>query len=421
MKRSYINEIIPSEKPKKVLLKGWVQRIRLFGNLAFIILRDFTGTIQCVALKKNLPYFLDIKKITPESVIEIQGTVKKNKEAKKGYEVIIKKLKILSKASTPLPIDIEKSHTHLDKRLDHRFLDLRRPEIQAIFKIQAKILQAFRSFFIEENFLEIVPPILIEEASEGGTDVFPVKYFEKTAYLAQSPQLYKQMAISAGLEKVFMITPVFRAEKHNTTRHLNESRQLDIEIGFANHEKAMKYLEKCLVYILKNIKKTCKEELKLLNTTIKIPKLPFKRLTYNQICKNLKMKYGEDLKPEHEKILSKNEPVFITEWPLTLKPFYAMPSSKNPKLSNSFDLLYKGLELASGAQRIHDNKLLAQRFKAKSLNPVNFKNYIESFIYGCPEHAGWSIGLERLTMAICNLSNIREAALFPRDRNRLSP
>ncbi len=419
MKRSYINEIKPSSK--KVLLKGWVQRIRLFGNLAFIILRDFTGIIQCVALKKNLPYFSDIKKITPESVIEIQGTVKKNKESKKGYEVVIKNLKILSKASTPLPIDIEKSHTYLDKRLDYRFLDLRRQEIQAIFKIQAKILQAFRSFFIEENFLEIVPPILIEEASEGGTDVFPVKYFERTAYLAQSPQLYKQMAISAGLEKVFMITPVFRAEKHNTPRHLNESRQLDTEIGFADHEKAMRYLERCLVDILKNIKKICKEELKLLNTNIKIPKLPLKRLTYNQACKKLRIKYGEDLKPEHEKILSKNEPVFITEWPLTLKPFYAMPSSKNPKLSNSFDLLYKGIELASGAQRIHDNKILAQRFKEKNLNPTNFKNYIESFCYGSIPHSGWSIGLERITMAITGQKNIRECVLWPRDRDRLSP
>lgn len=419
MKRSYIKEIKPTSK--NVLLKGWVQRIRLFGNLAFIILRDFTGIIQCVALKKNLPYFSDIKKITPESVIEIQGTVKTNKEAKKGYEVIIKKLKLISKASSPLPIDIEKSHTQLNKRLDYRFLDLRRPEIQAIFKIQAKCLEAFREFFLKNNFLEIIPPTLIESASEGGTDVFPVVYFEKTAYLAQSPQLYKQMAISAGLEKVFMTCPVFRAEKHNTTRHLNESRQLDIEVGFANHEDVMKYLEKVLVYILKKVSKECKEELKLLNTKLKIPKLPFKRLTYEEVIKKLKLNYGEDLKPEHEKILSKNGPVFITDWPLILKPFYAMPSSKNPKLSNSFDLLYKGLELASGAQRIHDNKILAQRFKEKGLKPLAFKNYIESFSYSCPEHAGWSIGLERLTMAVCNLSNIREATLFPRDRDRLSP
>ncbi len=419
MKRSYINEVKPTSKD--VLLQAWVQRIKLFGHLAFIILRDHTGIIQCVARKKDLAYFMDIKKITPESVIEIQGTVKINKEAKKGYEVIVKKFKIISKADTPLPIDIEKSHTYIDKRLDYRFLDLRRPEIQAIFKIQAKILQCFREFFLKHNFLEITPPTLIESKSEGGTDVFPVKYFEKTAYLAQSPQLYKQMAISAGLDKVFMSVPVFRAEKHNTPRHLNESRQLDVEIGFTDHKGAMQYLEKVLVHIIKKVSKECKQELKLLNFNLKIPKLPFKRLTYTQTCKKLNIKYGNDLKPEHEKILSKNQPVFIVDWPLKLKPFYAMPSSIDPKLSNSFDLLYGGLELASGAQRIHDNKILASRFKEKGLKVSDFKNYIESFMYGCPEHAGWSIGLERLTMTICNLSNIREGTLFPRDRDRLSP
>lgn len=420
MKRFYINEVKPTSK--QVLIKGWVERIKIFGQLAFIILRDSTGKIQCVVSKKNIPSFQDLKEITKESVIEVQGTAKKSKIAKKGYEIAVKKFKVLSKAATPLPIDVEKSHTQLDKRLDYRFLDLRRHEIQAVFKIQSKILQAFREYFTKNKFTEIVTPTIISESSEGGTDVFKVKYFEKEAFLAQSPQLYKQMAIASGLDKVFIIGPVFRAEKHNTTKHLNESRQLDIEVGFSDHNDVMKDLEEVLVYIIKKVKQDCKKELNLLKRDLKIPKLPLKRLTYAQVCKKIKLKYGKDLGSDEEKKICSiiKEPFFITSWPLEMKPFYAMPSSKDPKLSNSFDLMWD-VEISSGAQRIHIPSLLYERLKAKKLKPKEFKTYTDAFVYGCPKHAGWAIGLERLTMIICGLKNIREACLWPRDRDRIKP
>ena len=421
MKRSYITEVKSSSK--NVFLQGWIQRVKLFGNLAFIILRDSTGIIQCVALKKNLPYFHDLKDITPESVAEIEGTVQKNKEAKQGYEVIIKKINILSKALTPLPIDVEKSKTLIDKRLDYRFLDLRRPEIQAIFKIQSEISNSFKEFFYKKGFIEMQPPCIISSASEGGTELFPVQYFEKKAFLAQSPQLYKQM-LTSSLEKVFMLTPVWRAEKHNTIRHINEIRQMDIEMAFANQFDVMKELEEAVQYIVKNVTKKCKKEIEILNLKLKVPKAVY--LSYEQAIKKANGKIGEDFTPEQEKKLCDlypNSIIFTHSWPVSIKPFYIMPKDENPnsKLGEGFDALYGGIEIASGGQRIHIPRLLMEMIKSKGLNPNNFESYINSFKYGSASHSGWSIGLERLTCVICNLENIREGTLFPRDRERLTP
>jgi len=417
MKRMYISEIKPSSK--QVLVKGWVQRIKLLGKIAFVVLRDSTGILQCIA-KKNIKEFSNI---TQESVVEIKGVVKKSKQAKKGHELEISDLKVINKSKAPLPADVEKSKTFIDKRLDYRFLDLRRPEIQAIFKIQSEIANSFREFFYKKGFTEIQPPSIISSSSEGGTELFPVKYFEKKAFLAQSPQLYKQM-LTSSLERVFMITPVWRAEKHNTPRHLNESRQMDIEVAFANQFEVMKELEEAVKYIVKKVLEKCKSELELLNLKLKIPKAAY--LSYEQAIKKVNGKLGEDFTPEQEKKLCEMYPdtiVFTHSWPVALKPFYIMPKDENikSKISEGFDALFNGMEISSGGQRIHIPKLLIEMLKLKKLNPKNFTDYVNSFEYGSPYHAGWSIGLERFTMTLLKLNNIRECTFFPRDRTRLTP
>jgi aspartyl-tRNA synthetase len=272
--------------------------------------------------------------------------------------------------------------------------------------------------------MEMQPPCIISAASEGGTELFSVQYFEKKAYLAQSPQLYKQM-LACSVEKVFTITPVWRAEKHNTTRHINEIRQMDIEAAFKNQFEIMKEEEEAVIDIVKAVLETCKEELKILEIRdLKIPKGIY--LSYEEAIKKVGGKIGEDFTPDQEIKLCEMYPgdvIFTHSWPSSIKPFYIMPKDgkADSKVSEGFDALYMGVEISSGGQRIHLPELLIERIKAKGLNPANFKSYIDSFRYGAPPHAGWSIGLERITQKICGLDNVKEATMFPRDRDRLTP
>jgi aspartyl-tRNA synthetase len=431
MKRSYISEITTTLEGKYALVKGWVHETRDLSKIRFLVLRDATGIIQITALKDKTPkeVFDLIVKIPRESAVEVEGTVKKSKQAPGGREIFPEKIAVINKSELKLPIDISDfSKTELPKRLDYRFLDLHSQRTQAIFKIQSEISNSFREFFLKEGFTEIQPPSIISSASEGGTELFPVMYFEKPAFLAQSPQLYKQMCACA-LEKVFCLTPVWRAEKHNTTRHLNESRQMDIEMAFADEFSVMELLAKVMQHIIKNVKEKCKDELAKLKADLKIPKEKY--ITYEEAVKLLKkskvkIEFGDDISPEGEKRLCEmfsDAVVLVNDWPIELKPFYIMPKTlnKGEKLSKGFDALYGGIEISSGGQRIHIPELLEKMLKEKGLNPKNFESYINSFRYGAPEHAGWSIGLERFTMALLKLENIREACLFPRDRDRLAP
>jgi len=414
-----------NEKKKNVRIAGWVHKIRELGKIRFLILRDISGMIQITAVKGKIDndLFKKIDKLTRESVIYVNGVVKNSKQAPGGKEIVPEEIGVLSKAEE-LPIDIsDYSKTELPKRLDYRSLDLRRRKTQAIFKIQSEIVNSFRRFFYSKNFMEVQLPSIISSSTEGGTDLFPVTYFNKKVYLAQSPQLYKQM-LACAVEKVFTVTPVWRAEKHNTVRHLNESRQMDIEMAFAGQKEVMRELENVVKYIVENVIKKNKEELKVLGIKLKIPKSKY--LSYNEVVRLLKIKYEEDLSPNDEKELNKKFPntiVFVYSWPMKLKPFYIMPMGENPKaeLSEGFDAIYNGLEISSGGQRIHLSKLLEKSLKKKNLSIKNFKNYLDSFKFGSPPHGGWSIGLERFTMALLNLPNIREASLFPRDRDRLTP
>lgn len=427
--RVYINDIDSKHEGKEVLVKGWVKEIRDLSKIRFLVLRDVSGIIQVTAIKGETPndLFDLVAKIPHESSVEVVGKVKPSKQAPGGREIIPEKIEVVGSSELMLPIDISDfSKTELPKRLDNRALDLHNRRTQAIFKIQSEVSYSFQEFFKKEGFHNIQPPSIISSASEGGTELFPVKYFEKNAFLAQSPQLYKQMA-ACSLEKVFCITPVWRAEKHNTVRHLNESRQMDIEMAFADEFIVMNLITKALQHIIKNVKTNCKKELEILKVELQVPK--DKYLTYDEaitLLKKNKVHIDEDITPEGEKKLCELFPdtvVFVHGWPVEIKPFYIMPKSlkEGEKVSRGFDALYGGIEISSGGQRVHIPELLIKQLKKKGLNPENFKAYIDSFRYGAPYHSGWSIGLERFTMALLKLDNIREACLFPRDRDRLTP
>jgi aspartyl-tRNA synthetase len=426
MERTYIKDL---KEEKTVLIKGWVHSLRSQSKIKFLQIRDSTGVVQCVITNHKL--FESFDKLLAESVIAIQGLVKKaniksDEVTQKTIEIEAKELEIINLAE-PLPIPVfekdETIKTELSKRLDYRFLDLHKKEVQAIFKIESTLLQSYREFMIKEGAIECIFPSIIGASSEGGTEVFPVKYFEKTALLSQSCQLYKQM-LACSMEKVFTIATVWRAEKHNTLRHLNESRQMDYEQAFADDKTVMDVLARCVQHIIKKIIELNKEELNILNVKLKIPDVKY--LTFKE-TKELMKKYKtsteeDDLTGEAEEKLKELYPdtiVFVYDWPLSGKPFYIMPKGKD--LSYGFDAIYKGMEISSGGQRIHLPELLTERLKVKDCNPENFKSYIDSFRYGAPNHAGWGIGVERLTMQILGLKNIREATLFPRDRDRLTP
>ncbi|MGC8571796.1 MAG: aspartate--tRNA(Asn) ligase [Candidatus Micrarchaeia archaeon] len=424
----YISEITPNLDGTKVKIAGWVHEVRETSNITFLLLRDNTGIIQVIG-KKGIVDQKIIKSMSlpKESIVEIYGTVKASKEAKTGCEIIPLEIKNLNPLSTKIPFEVTgKVPAELDVRLNYRYVDLRRAETAAIFKIQSTILNTFTTTLMNENYVQIRTPSIIAEASEGGAELFSVKYYEKNAYLAQSPQLYKQLAIIGGLDKVFMITPVFRAEKSNTVYHLSEITQMDIERAFVNVDDVIDTIIKVLKAIIKSVKENNQKELQTLNVDLEVPDI--KIISYADAIKTLKnaghsVDHGADITREYEKSLENKygEGIVIKDFPTSLRAFYSMPHADNPELTHSFDLLYRGLEISSGAQRINDPEMLIAALKKKGLNPDNFKFYIDAFRSGAPPHAGWSIGLERLTMMITRADNIRECAMFPRDRKRITP
>lgn len=409
----------------EVVLGGWVYDSRALGKIRFISLRDSSGEIQITGVsgKVSEEVFGVMDKLSRESVIYVRGKIVESKQAPGGKEVIPSEIKIFNESLSPV-IDVSDfSKTELPKRLDYRFLDLHRKNIQAIFKVQSSIMSAFREFMEKENAIESVFPAIIGSSSEGGTELFEVSYFNRKAYLSQSCQLYKQM-LACSMEKTFTVFTVWRAEKHNTIRHLNEARQLDFEMAFADEFVVMDVMARCVQHIIKRLISERAEELKILGVSLKVPSVKY--LKFEEVNHLLRKEGLEvdkhDLNTEGEKKLGELFPdtiVFVHDWPLEGKPFYIMPKGEN--LSCGFDAIYKGMEITSGGQRVHIPELLEKRLKAKGLDIKDFKAYIDSFRYGSPPHAGWGMGLERLTMLLLGLNNIREAVLFPRDRDRLSP
>ncbi len=431
MKRTHYTNELTKAVGKDVVLTGWVFDTRSLGGINFILLRDKEGLVQITAHKDKVSKdVLKIcEKLHQEDVIGIKGKVVKSTKTKSGVEVVPSEIEMISKAQTPLPLDPrEVTKANLDTQLDWRFLYFRTKEAKAIFKIQTTILKAFRNFFLDRNYVELQAPVIISSASEGGAELFTLPYFEKQAFLAQSPQLYKQMG-AISFEKVFMVVPVFRAEKFDQPTHLNEIRQMDIEQAFSTDEDVMKVLEEVFMHILRQVSEECEDELKTLGRELNIPRLPLKRITYTQAIEMLKRKgekieWGEDFSKTQERLLTKlvgENTFFVKDWPTAIKAFYAMPHEENPKICKAFDLIYDGVEVCSGTQRIHTPELLIKQLKSKGLNPDNFKYYVDAFKFGSPFHAGWSIGLERLTMEITGRDNIKEVTMFPRDRNRITP
>lgn len=433
--RRYSEEITPSMDGEKVEVAGWVHDKRKLGGLVFIILRDRTGLIQVTLPKKFIsPVVFEVaRSLSKESVISVNGKVQKEEKAPNGYEIIPESIEILSSAATPLPLDPSgKVDANLDTRLDNRVMDLRRPEVNAVFRIRDVAISAGREFLTESGFIEIQTPNIISTSSEGGTELFPVSYFEKEAFLAQSPQLYKQMMMGTGLDRVFEIATYFRAEEHDTIWHLNEVSAIDCELAFIKDETdVMKVIEGLVVAMINGVRERCSQQLDILKKEIPEPKTPFPMLQYEEVLKTLKdegmkIPFGEDLTTETEKRLGEimkekgHELYFVTKYPLKIKPFYTMPDA-NPTYSNSFDLEYGGREIVSGSQRVHEHDLLVERIKKKGLNPESFKSYLSAFKYGMPPHGGFGLGIERFLVLLLDLPNIREAALFPRDRRRLEP
>ncbi len=423
-----INELKAEMDGKYIVLAGWVHEVRETAKITFLVLRDSTGLVQIIAKKGNVSdKVIKSLSLPKESVIMVKGKVKKNSEAKKGFEIIPEEITDLNPLSRQIPFEVTgKVPAEIDVRLNHRQIDLRRLESNAIFKIESTILQSFRNFLVSKDFREIRPPTLVAEATEGGAEVFAVEYFERDAFLAQSPQLYKQLALVGGFDKVFMIVPAFRAEKSNTTFHLTESTQMDIELAFADNEDVIKLLSEVVVHIIEQVIKHNSEDLKTLGVELEVPKV--KTITYTESIKALNtkgenLKMGDDLSRETEEKLQKiyGDAIIVKDYPRSIRAFYSMPKEDDPELTKSYDFIYKGLEISSGAQRIHDPEMLTESIKLKGLNPESFAFYIDAFREGAPPHAGWSIGLERLAMKITGVKNIRECALFPRDRKRLTP
>lgn len=431
-RRTHFSDEIKAEMDgEEIIIAGWVNSIRKLGKLIFVILRDREGMIQIVIPKQKVSKeVFDIgKSLGREDVVGIKGKVVANEKAPAGYEIIPTEIKILNRAESPLPLDpSEKVPADIDTRLDNRFLDLRRPKIQALFKLRSEMLRSVRNTFYDEGFIEVNTPKLVASATEGGTELFPISYFEREAFLGQSPQLYKQMLMAAGFDRVFEIGPIFRAEEHNTRRHLNEAISIDCEMSFSDDRDAMAILESVVHNTLLHLNKHCKKELDVIGVDLNVQEVPFPKLKYDEIVdivnsKGVEMEWGEDLSRVAEKALGEHMDgfYFITNWPIEIRPFYTLPNEEDPRLCKAFDLMYKDLEISSGAQRNHIYDLLVEGIKRMGLNPENFGSYLEAFKYGMPPHAGWGLGADRFMMIIGAQENIRECVLFPRDRQRLTP
>ena len=432
LRTHYSGDISPEKAGEEVTLTGWAHEIRDLGGIAFLVLRDREGFAQITLLKKRAePKVLEtFRSISRESVIQVRGTVKAEPKAPRGFEVLPSEVNILSAAEVPLPLDpTEKVECELDTRLDARFMDIRRPCILAAFEIESAVLRSLREYFYKKGITEVFTPKIVAAATEGGTDLFPISYFEREAFLNQSPQLYKQMLMSAGMDKVFEIGPIFRAEEHDTRRHLNEAISIDVEVSFADDKDVMELLEGAVAEAYKYVAENCTHQLGVLGLDLQVPKIPFRRITYTEALElaqgrpGVEMKWGDDLDTETEKFLGATigEHYFLTDWPSSIKPYYTLPYEDKPDVCRGFDLMHPRMELASGAQRVHDYNLLVERIKEKGLDPAGFEFYLKAFRYGMPPHAGWGLGLSRLVMTMLNLENIRDAVIFPRDRRRLVP
>jgi len=427
LKRShYIGNLGASMKGQKVLVGGWVEDLRELGKLTFLTLRDVTGVAQVViAGNENIQ---QIKDLNRQSVVLVTGTIQETKARDFAYEIKADKIEILSRAVHPLPIDpIGRLESNIDNRLNARALDLRNQRVASIFKLRHHVLFSIRKTLTELGFIEVNTPKIIGSASEGGANLFSLKYFDKQAYLAQSPQLYKEQ-LTIGLERVFEIASFYRAEKSHTVRHLTEFTSVDIEAAFMDYTDVMEVLQTVVTNVFDHMATNCIEEQKTLGIEVKKPNTPFTRITYTQAIAELgkegiSLELGGDLLDSHLRKLGEIHQgfYFITDWPMKLKPFYIHEKEDDATLSKSFDLQYGYLELSSGGRRLHDPEKLRSRLAEQGLNPAQFEDHLRSFDWGMPPHSGWGLGLDRLMSVLTQIDNVREVVLYPRDPERLFP
>ena len=429
-----ISEILSGDYVgKTVKMNGAVHNIRDMGEFAFVILRKAEGLVQCVYEEGKTEF--DLKNLKEESAVEVTGVVELEERAPQDFELRLTGIRVLSEPAETMPIAINKwkMNTSLETRLSLRPVSLRNVRERAKFKIQAGIVRGFREFLSSQGFTEVHTPKIVSRGAEGGANVFKLNYFNKKAELGQSPQFYKQMMVGV-FDRVFEVAPVFRAEKHNTTRHLNEYIGLDFEMGYIDSfEDVMAMETGFLKYTMELLKSEYKKELDMLGIDLpsisQIPHVRFaeaKQLVSEKY--NRKIRNPFDLEPEEEVLIGRyfkeeydSDFVFVTHYPSKKRPFYALDDPEDTRVTLSCDLLYKGLEITTGGQRIHDYQMILEKMEKRGMDPEDIKDYLMIFKYGMPPHGGLGIGLERLTMRLLDEQNVRETSLFPRDVTRLEP
>jgi nondiscriminating aspartyl-tRNA synthetase len=426
----YSIQVKPELDGKRVIVFGWVSSIRNQGGIVFIMLNDRDGNVQVTVNKgkASKETLARVEALKPHSSVAVKGVVKAMPKAPNGAEVVPEQLKVLSIAAQAPSFSVYGGETpSLDKRLDVRAVDLRRDKAQATFKIQREVLASVREFLSGKGYLEVRTPKLISTATEGGASLFSVLYYNRPSFLAQSPQLYKEELV-LPFEKVYEIGPAFRAEESRTQRHLSEITSIDIEEAFVDYNDVMDTLEALIKHVVSSVKEDCSKDLERLGRAL--PAVPdrFERLTYSHVVEHLakegeEVAWGEDLTGPTTERLGKEHPsfYFVTDWPTQTKPFYIKPKEDEPKVSEAFDLMHGPLELASGGSRVSSKALLVKRLKEQKLKPQAFEHHLKVFDYGMPPHAGFGLGMERLTMVLAGEENIREVTLYPRDKLRLTP
>jgi len=434
MQRTLASEL-PGHVGEEVKLVGWLHHVRDKGKIAFLLVRDRTGVAQGVVLDPSKVSVADLKR---ESIVEVTGLVKEEKQARSGVELEVRSVKALIEPVAELPFEVSRSRQKLnlkiDSILDHRAFSLRNPEFAAPFRVQAEIVRTFSDYLRGLGFLDIHTSKIVKAGTEGGTALFPIKYFDEEAYLAQSPQFYKQMLVGAGFERVFEVGFVYRAEDHATSRHINEYLSLDFEMGFIESYTDLIEVERgFLKRLVENLGANNAAEFELLKAELpRVGEMPEIRL--KDALEILAKDYGrdtkgmEDLDPEGERQICDyalktlgSDFVFVSRYPRSARPFYTMPDPDDPDSTLGFDCLFRGLEVTTGSQRIHDFQMLVDSIRRIGGRPENFEFYLEIFKYAMPPHGGLAIGAERLTQQLLGLANVREASFFPRDRFRLTP
>lgn len=407
---------------RDVVLGGWIEDLRKMGKIVFVTLRDASGRCQVVARGEVAERLASMNR---QSAVLVSGTIQETRARDFGFEVVAKSASMLARAVHPLPVDpIGRMESGMDARLNHRALDMRNQKTAAIFKTRHAVLQSARSY-LAGRFTEITTPKIIGSASEGGANLFSLEYFGRTAYLAQSPQLYKEQMV-LGLERVFEISNFYRAEKSHTGRHLTEFTSIDVEAAFMDYGDVMTVLEAMVERICQDVVQGCAPHLEAMGRKLEVPHLPFDVVTYKDALDELgrdgvEVEFGDDLQDSHLRLLGRRHPgfFFLTDWPLSIKPFYIM--EKEGGLSRSFDLQYGYLELSSGGTRLHDHDALKSRLRQQGLDPAQFSDHLSVFDWGMPPHSGWGMGLDRLMGVLTGMDNVREVVLYPRDPERLSP